>query len=237
MRSFRVGRVERVEELAAELDRLGLGGGRPAVVLVGGAGGMGEDDLRRVEEVLRLAVLPVLEGCAAAVVDGGSDSGVMQVVGRARAAAGARFPLVGVAAEGTVTWPGDGELHAGGVVEIEPNHTHVILVPGQSWGDESPWLGHVAAAIAGDHRSVTVVVNGGEITYDDIDWSLAGQRPTLVLAGTGRAADAIAAAVAGQDSESRAERVAGSPLIRILDVGNPAGIAEALAAALGQPGS
>ena len=229
-------RVERVTQLPAELDRLGLQRGRPVMVLVGGAGGMAEGDLRAMQTVLRTAVFPVLDRCDAAVVDGGTDSGVMRIVGQVRSSTGAQFPLVGVAAEGTVIVPGRVEPSADDAVPLEPHHTYVVLVPGDSWGDESPWLADVAAAIAADHPSVTLVVNGGAITYDDINRSIAHHRPVLVLAGTGRTADAVAAAAAGRGADPRAERLAASPLTRVIDVGDPDAIADALLSALHQPG-
>jgi hypothetical protein len=88
---------------------------------------------------------------------------------------------------------------APGAAPLDPYHTQVILVPGDTWGDESPWLSRVAAAIASGWPSVTLVVNGGEITYGDIEHSLEAGRPVIVLAGTGRTADAIAAAAHGRD--------------------------------------
>jgi hypothetical protein len=213
-----------VAEVAGRLDELGVRRGRPVVVLVGGAAGMGEGDVALVDEMLRVGVFPVLDACGAAVVDGGTDSGVMRVVGRARAAVGGRFPLVGVVAEGTVAEPGS----AG----VEPHHTHLLLVPGRSWGDESPWLVEVAAAIAGAGPSVTLVINGGAITYEDIGRSLNRERPILVVSGTGRAAHAVAAAAAGQRANPRAEWVAASPLTRIVDVTDLDAITEALGSAL-----
>lgn len=66
---------------------------------------------------------------------------------------------------------------------------------------ESLWLAEVADVIADDRPSATLVVNGGEITCDDVARSVARRRPVLVLAGTGRTIDAIAAAVAGHGDE------------------------------------
>jgi hypothetical protein len=225
-------RVDEVDHLAAGLDELGVRRGRPVVVLVGGAGGMGDGDLRLVDRMLREAVFPVLDRLDAAVVDGGTDSGVMRVAGRARDTCRSQFPLIGVAAEGTVARSEEHGSGAGDTAILEPHHTHIVLVPGYSWGDESPWLGAVAAAIAGDSPSVTLVVNGGAITYDDIERSLSSDRPVLVVAGTGRAADAVADVLAGPGANPRAQRVATSPLVQVVDVADTAAIVTALGAAL-----
>jgi hypothetical protein len=167
-------------------------------------------------------VIPALDDWGAAVVDGGTDSGVMKVMGRAREAARARFPLVGVAAEGTVILPG--RPAAAHSAPLEPHHTQVLLVPGDAWGDESPWLSRVATAIADGQPSLTLVVNGGQITYDDIDHSLQCGRPVIILAGTGRTADAIAAAARGRAEDPRAQQVAASPSTHIVPLSDPSAL-------------
>ena len=226
-------RIGTVEELPDALQRLGVRRNRPTLALVGGAGGMHESHLQLVDAVLRSAVIPAVDGAGAAVVDGGTDSGVMGLVGRARAASGARFPLVGVAAEGTVAL-GDGDQDRGDLARLEPHHTHVILVPGHSWGDESPWLADVVSILVNGEASATLVVNGGEITYDDMDRSLTRGRSVVVLAGTGRTADAVATAKSGFQADARAVHLTHSPLIRVVDIRDPDAVARALLAALGR---
>src|SRR3954470_22622019 len=159
--------VDRVEELPAALERAGLALERAVVVLVGGAGGMGEQDLHSVGDILRDTVVPVVERHAAVVVDGGTDSGVMRLIGRARSASGARFPLVGVAAEGTVLVPGAG-TPSPDAVALQPNHTLFLLVPGTRWGDESRWMMDVAEVVAGRPSSCTVLMNGGAIASSTV---------------------------------------------------------------------
>jgi hypothetical protein len=222
--------VSRPAEIAGVLDAVSVGRGRPVVVLVGGAGGMDDDAVRKLEEVLRRAVLPVIDACRATVIDGGTDSGVMRAVGRARSEAGASFPLVGVAARGTVALPETSS--ATGAAGIDMHHTHLLLVPGTEWGDEAPWIVDVADAVAGDRPSVTLLVNGGEIAYDDADRSLDRGRPVVVLAGTGRTADAIADAAAGRSGDARGRRIARSGLTRIVPIDDLAALQTALVNAL-----
>jgi hypothetical protein len=225
-------------DVPAALDRLELRRGTPVLVLVGGAGGMDEDDIRALDIVLRQAVLPAVADRDATVVDGGTDSGVMRAIGQARSAAGAEFALVGVAAEGTVRMPGHGPPAIEGAAVLEPNHTHVVLVPGRVWGAESPWIAHVADVIAAESPSVTVLVNGGEIAFDDVAGSLEQGRPVVVLAGTGRTADAITAAREASDprevsdKDSRAARIAGSRLTTIVPVQDVGSVRAAIISAL-----
>jgi hypothetical protein len=199
------------------------------MVLVGGAGGMGEPHLRAISRLFREFVIPALDRWQVVVVDGGTDAGVMRLIGRERKAAHASFPLVGVAAAGTVSpsariRPTD--------ADIEPNHPLVLLVPGVNWGDESPWLASVATEIAAGAPSATLLINGGDIAYEDVGHSLAASRPVVVVAGSGRASDEIGAAFGGESSDERAVSLVGSTLIRISSLGAPASVTNALAQAL-----
>ena len=128
-------RISSTDEIAKALDRAGLRRGRMVVVIVGGAGRMAEKDFEAAAEVLRKEVMPIVELRNAVVIDGGTDSGVMRSIGQARAQLGGRFPLVGVAAEGTVVGP-DGESASPDAAGLEPNHTLFLIVPGSHWGDE-----------------------------------------------------------------------------------------------------
>jgi hypothetical protein len=134
------------------------------------------------------------------------------LLGQALRTERASFPLVGVAVEKKVILPG-GASGSGGRRGLERHHTHFVLVPGSSWGDESPWLARVATEIAAGAFSVTVLINGGEISFQDVANSVAAGRPVLVIKGTGRAADRIAAALDGDRSDAEAAQLAGSSLV------------------------
>jgi SLOG in TRPM, prokaryote len=224
-------RISRSGDIPAALDRIGLRPGRSVVVLVGGAGGMGEREAAALARVLQEGVVPVVERHDAVVIDGGTAAGVMRLIGRARSATGAGFPLVGVAAEGTVRVPG-AEPRSADAADLEPNHTAVLLVPGDDWGDEAPWIVEVTGAVAGGRPSVTVLANGGEIAYTDAAGSLSAGRPVLVLAGSGRTADAVAGARSGHDADRRALDVAASPLTHVVDMTDAGAVSAALDAIL-----
>jgi hypothetical protein len=218
-------------DLAGALDELGLHRGCPVLALVGGAAGMTEVHLDTLRTALRDAAMPLLDRLGAAVVDGGTDSGVMRVIGRARHEGRCTFPLVGVAAEGTVRVPG-GSSADPDAPELERHHTHFVLVPGDEWGDESPWLADVADALAAGAPAVTIVVNGGRITYDDAAASMSRGRPVVVLAGTGRTADAIAGALADPEADPKAVAIASSALTSVVRIDDAGGLGRALEAAL-----
>jgi hypothetical protein len=189
--------------------------------LIGGAGGLEEETESRLDELFREHLVPMLVSAGASVVDGGTNSGVMRAIGLARSEAGAEFQLVGVAAAGTVSSPGD-VPEDDADAEVDKNHSHLVLVPGQRWGDESIWLAEVASVLAGEgHPSATLLVNGGEIAYEDVLHSLTAGRPVIVLAGSGRTAEAISTAAVDSSVDERARRIAASPLVRIVPIDNP----------------
>lgn len=181
--------VDALDQLPPALFRLGLGRPRPVLVSVGGACGLEAPIAARLALLFRDRLIPLLERIGAMVIDGGTDAGVMALMGQARQAAGARFPLLGIAARDTVRLF-DEPADAGAA--LEPHHSHRLLVPGRSWGDEIAWMNAVAGLLSADHGSATLVSAGGRITAQDVDASLRCRRVTLLLAGSGGTADAIA---------------------------------------------
>ena len=115
----------------------------------GGLEGWKDADLDRLGPLFESGLLPVITRLGAVAIDGGTWSGVMRLLGEARSDAGAGFPLVGVAAVGTVTLPG-GQPPQDDAAPLDPDHSHFVLVPGDDWGAESSWIARVATALAGD---------------------------------------------------------------------------------------
>ena len=106
-------------------------------------------------------------------IDGGTWSGVMRLFGEVRSDADLDFPLLGVAAVGTVMLPG-AQPRQDDAAGLDPDHSHFLLVPGDEWGAEAGWIARVATVLAGDTPSATVLINGGEIAIDvERAWQLA----------------------------------------------------------------
>jgi SLOG in TRPM, prokaryote len=209
--------LTREEDIPGAVAALGLASPRPVVVVVGGAAGLDTEDAGL--DPLGAGIVRAAERCGAVIVDGGTDSGVMRLIGRA---AGGRVPLVGVVVRALAGLP-DRPLE-GRQAPLEPHHSHFVLVPGSSWGDEAPWISRLAGAIAGEKPSVTVLVNGGEIAWTDVAESVSAGRPVLAVAGTGRTADALVAALADGPKDDRAARLVATGLV--LAVGSGAGLSD-----------
>ncbi len=191
------------------LDELGLTPPRPALFVSGGALQLAKEYEELVCDLLRgiARVAAVLELC---LVDGGTSSGVMALLGQARAEMGATFPLIGVLPEGILQRRGEGIL--------DGNHSHFLLVDGEDWGAESGWLSRLVRALgAGRHPPLGLLLNGGRIAQRDIRAALAEGLPIWSLAGTGRLADALAIARATGEGEPELRELALSPALKSLD--------------------
>jgi len=180
-------------ELDQAISLLQLNDSYPVIVLIGG----GIDDLqadatpRAIQTIVEIA-----DDLNAVVICGGTDMGVMAKIGQLRWKSGYTFPLVGIAPEELVTWSGGprstkflwwGKKRW----QLEPHYSHFILVPGSEFGDESSWIVDAATIVSKDHKSVTILINGGEVSRKDIDLSLKLGRPVIALSRTGRLADEL----------------------------------------------
>lgn len=210
-------RVDRQGELPDALEQIGLGASRSILVVVGGASKIGEADFLRIKRLFTEVLAPIAESLGAYVVDGGTDAGVMQLMGEARSQIGAKFALIGVTPENKVALPNQQEPDAD-LTLLEPNHTHFVLVPGDNWGDESPWISDVATVLANNAPSVTVLLNGGEITFDDAFYSVNTGRLVVVIAGSGRTADILADALRGEGTDERAKKLAKSGILQYVNL-------------------
>jgi len=200
-------------QLAEAVNEMGLKQHGPTLVLVGGAGRLRPRDLELLGPIFTEALVPLVQRLGVAVVDGGTDAGVMGLMGRARDEARADFPLVGVAPANAVALPHESAQSAK-TLQVEPHHTHFLFVPGSRWGDESQWMTYTVDEMAGGGPSVTILVDGGEAAWVDVAESVRARRPVIVVGGSGRLADTLAAALRGNKADGRALELAGSGLLR-----------------------
>ncbi|MEH2251549.1 hypothetical protein [Nostoc sp.] len=210
-------RVDQQAELPDALEAIGLGGSRCVLVVVGGASNISEADFLRIKRLFTEVLAPIAESLGAYVVDGGTDAGIMQLMGEARTQIGAKFALIGVTPESKVALPNQQEPTAN-LTPLEPNHTHFVLVPGNNWGNESSWISRVATVLANNAPSLTVLLNGGEITFEDAFSSVNIGRLVVVIAGSGRTADILADALRGKATDERAKKLAKSGTLQYIDL-------------------
>jgi hypothetical protein len=178
--------VASMAELAAALGPRRDGG--RAVILIGGADFTDPDRLAELRTFFG-ELAGHLQRTGTGLVDGGTDSGVMRLIAEARAAIDGTFPLIGVAPALAFTR----RTRTGEPIEVARGHSLVLLVPGSQFGEETPWL-FAAADHLGGGAAATILVNGGDLALAEARKRLAAGHTVVAVAGSGRAADELAAA-------------------------------------------
>ena len=170
-------------------DWLGLPTSRFTIVLHGGAGNMSDDYRQKLVGLLRDSLVRFAEDNRALVADGGTDTGLVKMMGEAYLQGKGTFPLVGVAVSDTVSYPG-GPGPAENRWPLNPIHTHFVIVEAGDFGYES----HMLAGLAhtSGNAGVALAINGGAITRSEIELHARMGTPVIALKGTGRYADELA---------------------------------------------
>ena len=189
---------------------------KSVLLVVGGARGMDDSQMRRLAPLFSRVVARAAGESQMLVIDGGTSSGVMQLLGEAVADRGRLTPLLGVAPKAKSIYPGG--LAKDQVIDgspLEPNHSHFVLTPGKEWGDETSWLIAIVAAYARKAPVQVLLVNGGSIAKNEVLQSVRRGWPILILEGSGRLADEIASL-----ADEVPERISDQALSEILSDGN-----------------
>jgi hypothetical protein len=130
------------------------------------------------------------------LIDGGTSSGVMALIGLARERRSYTFPLIGVTPERMIGYPGYDNPNKQG--DLDAFHSHFVLVDGDAFGAESEMILSLADALSGhgQRKALGLIVNGGEIVRSEAHLASVGDPrfPLLILEGSGRFADELAAA-------------------------------------------
>jgi SLOG in TRPM, prokaryote len=193
----------------AILDALGIASPRAVILLFGGAAGFDDSRKAHLETLFAEGVAPVAAELGALIIDGGTQSGVMAMMGEAVATRPGTCQLLGIAPEGKIAHP---EISGASAVSdgtpLEPNHSHFVLVESNEWGGETGKMLELARAF--NASIVAILVNGGAIAADEALQSVRNGWQLLVFEGSGRFADEVSAAVRdGQSAKSaRASEIA-----------------------------
>jgi SLOG in TRPM, prokaryote len=205
------------------LKALDLAPAHALIMVFGGAKGLDDSQKARLAELFSDGIAPAAAELGALVIDGGTQSGVMAMMGEAVARDGRRCQLLGMAPTGKVTYPG-GPASAGiaNGAPLEPNHSHFVLVESNEWGAETGTMFELARAL--NLPVATMLINGGEITAKEALQSVRNGWQLLVLEGSGRFADKLSAAVHdGQFAKSaEVSEIARSGLVTLFHVDDAA---------------
>lgn len=177
------------------LDQLGLEPSRAVIVVAGGADTLTDDAHTLAKRVVGPALARAAAVTGAAVVDGGTDSGIMAIVGEAlHQRSDDALVLLGVAPARRVTFPGSPSAGNGNRTALEPNHSHFALADSDEWGGETGLLVELSEALAGPGRIAMVVAGGGEAAKQEVLQATRHGWIVFLAVGTGGIADELAAA-------------------------------------------
>ncbi len=223
------------EELVRMLD---LPPPRGTVILNGSTAALGREERARLAHLIVDGVAALVSAEGLTVVTGATDAGIFSLLGPAMG--GRQAPLVGVAPEALVSWPGM-RSRAGftDLEPLEPHHSHFVLVRGEEWGDETATMMELAQALGRTAPSVAVLCGGGTVARAEALAHVRADRPLVVVAGSGRFADEIASWVQRQAGDGAVPvdpdlaEIAGSPGVIVFPVdGEAVDLAATLRAAL-----
>jgi SLOG in TRPM, prokaryote len=128
----------------------------------------------------------------ALIIDGGTHTGVMELMGLGIAKQAHKTPLLGVSPHGCVTYPGKPLTSVEkDAVLLDPNHSHFVLVESDEWGGETETMYKLAQMFSQSHPSVAFLINGGHIAQKEVLYNVRQKRPIIVIGGSGRVADQI----------------------------------------------
>jgi hypothetical protein len=167
--------------IPAVLKRLRITEPTPVLVIIGGAARMPDDIGEQVRALFERSLVPVLESSGMVVMTGGTDSGVMAIAGETLSSV---VKLVGVSPRGA--------LVDDPKILIQTNHRLSVLTAGKSWGSETDYMVRLATAITkGARCGVVLLVNGGDVAFEEIKLFVDAGWPILSIAGSGGVADEV----------------------------------------------
>ena len=182
--------------VADTLHALGLTHPCPVIVAIGSAAEIEPHLAARLAGLFGRSVIAAASEAEAIVVDGGTDAGIIAALGASTAGRANTPTLIGVAPRGKVILPNGDPAQGGRQHPLEPHHSHFIVPPGDTWGDETATLYDAAQQIASGCPVVTVLAGGGNVARKEVVQSVRRKWPVFVLTGSGRLADDIARAKA-----------------------------------------
>jgi hypothetical protein len=183
--------VSRDTPMASLIESLGISPPKNLILLIGGADKLDQKLTSRLTQLFSRGIARAAADAEALIIDGGTEAGVMQIMGQSIAERGRKNSLLGVAPAGKVTYPGGPIVPSNDSAPLDPNHSHFVLADGNEWGSETETFFELAAAF--NKPVLAILVNGGAIAKDELLQSVRQNWPVIVIEGSGRLADEVAA--------------------------------------------
>jgi hypothetical protein len=164
---------------------------KAVILIIGGADSVDEKLRPRLIQLFSRGIARAAANASAVIIDGGTQSGVMEMMGQGVADRGFQASLIGVAPAGLVTYP-DSEANAD--TPLDPNHSHFVLVDGNALGSELPTIFNMAKALMTKVPGVVILASGGANARNELIHAVRQNLKVIVVEGSGGLADEVAAA-------------------------------------------
>lgn len=186
------------------LTKMGVPTGRPVLIVAGAAATKLDEDVEdRQRLVLETVIAPICrecEGDEVVIVSGGTDAGIMAMLGTSMAELAPRCVLLGVAPHKKLRGHGAAEDDDDAAAPEE--HHRLICTAGDDWGCEGPTLVRVADRVASGRSIVMIAVGGGRGTRREV--TLAARRGWPIILVTGCNGESERLAVGLEEASSGA---------------------------------
>ncbi len=178
---------------------------KSVILVFGGASGSLDVSLSSITILHQIldSILQYASDNEAIIIDGGTKSGIMEIVGqRASELDLNRKLILGVAPAELISLSNsndpdhdvkNSDKNENHKVSLDPNHTHFVLVEGDRWGDETTKLFEIATSLAAADNTpvVAILAGGGKISKKEVLFCINQNWPLIVIEKTGYLADEI----------------------------------------------
>ncbi len=173
------------------ISALGIKDQRAVLLLIGGANSIEPELQPKLTQLFGRGVARAAATLQAVVVDGGTQAGVMAMMGQGVADRGYKTSLIGVAPLAVVKYPGSS---GSGEIALDHNHSHFVLVDGKTWGDETSMLFRLVGELKKTVPAAVLVAGGGAVSRNEALLAVRQNLSLIVVEGSGGLADEIATA-------------------------------------------
>jgi hypothetical protein len=186
------------------LSKLGLKDVEAVICLSGSADSLADEVKPHLLQLFSRGIVRAAFDNNALILDGGTQSGVMDLMGEALADRDHQAVLLGVAPFDLARYPGKPETNvAESSAQLDPNHTHFLLTEGHEWGDETRRMfevadhltSHSGGVASGKKIPSTMILAGGNlkgIARKEVLQAVRRGWPVIVIEESGELADRIA---------------------------------------------
>lgn len=163
---------------------------KTVILIMGGADNIDEKLRPRLIQLFGRGIARAAANANSVIIDGGTKSGVMAMMGQGVADRGCKCSLIGITPKELVAYPGSPSPSP---VDLDSNHSHFVLVEGGEWGSELATIFNLVTALTSNAPGVAILASGGANARNEAVQAVRQNLPLIVIEGSGGVADEIAA--------------------------------------------